>query len=86
MRGSGPLGMPCSPCNSVFSFFFFYLFIWLHHVLVAACGIFSYGMWDLGSQSGIQPRPTVFGARSLSHWTTREVPFFPFLFASNLFL
>ena len=28
-------------------FFNIYLFIWLRRVLVAACGIFSCGMWDL---------------------------------------
>ena len=39
---------------NVFSFFFKYLFLWLHQVLVAAHGIFSrdmctlsYSMWDL---------------------------------------
>ena len=26
---------------------YFHLFIWLPQVLVAACGIFSCGMWDL---------------------------------------
>lgn len=32
------------------SFFFnLFLFIWLHHVLVAACGIFSCGVWDPSS-------------------------------------
>ena len=25
----------------------YFLFIWPHHVLVAACGIFSCGVWDL---------------------------------------
>jgi len=29
-------------------------------------------MWDL--VPGIEPRPPVLGAQSLSHWTTREVP------------
>ena len=47
----------------------------------AACGIFScamwtlsWGMWDTVPQPEIEPRPPVFGAWSLSHWTTREVP------------
>ena len=39
-----------------------------------ACGIFSCGMWDLVPGSGIEPRSPVLGVRSLSHWTTREVP------------
>ena len=58
-----------------------YLFIWLHRVLVAACRIFSCGMWDLsrGTQDlvlwpGIEPRPPALGVRSLNHCTTREVP------------
>ena len=29
--------------------------MWLHRVLVAACGIFSYGMWDLVPQPRIEP-------------------------------
>ena len=41
-------------------------------VLVVTCGIFSCSMWDL--VPGIEPRPPVLGAQSLSHWTTREVP------------
>ena len=44
-------------------------------VCVAACGIFSCGMWDLVPQPGIEARPPVSGAGwSLSHWTTKEVP------------
>ena len=31
-------------------------------------------MWDLVPQPGIQPWALALGARSLSHWTTREVP------------
>ena len=31
-------------------------------------------MWDLAPQAGIEPRPPVLGAWSLSHWTTKEVP------------
>ena len=75
---------------SFFFFFNIYLFIWLHRVLVAArgvlvaargilvaaCGIFSCGMWDLVPWPGIKPGPPELGARSLSHWTTREVPSF----------
>ena len=36
--------------------------------LVVAC------MWDLVTRPGIEPRPPALGARSLTHWTTREVP------------
>ena len=32
------------------------------------------GMWDLVPGAGMKPRPPALGARSLSHWTTREVP------------
>ena len=38
------------------------------NVLVAVC------MWDLVPQPGIEPWPPALGARSLTHWTTREVP------------
>ena len=31
-------------------------------------------MWDLVPWPGIKPRAPTLGARSLSHWTTREVP------------
>ena len=34
----------------------------------------SCSMWDLVPWPGIEPRPTVLGAQSLSHRTTREVP------------
>ena len=50
--------------------------------LVAACGIFSCGMWDLVLQPGIEPRPPKFRAQNLHHWmTTREVPSFLFFWA-----
>ena len=48
--------------KSLLYFLIFYLFIWLCRVLVVAYGIFP----DQGSNRG---------AQSLSHWTTREVPF-----------
>ena len=31
-------------------------------------------MWDRVPQLRIEPRTPALGARSLSHWTTREVP------------
>ena len=34
----------------------------------------SGSMWDLVPQPGIEPRPSALGTRSLSHWTTRDVP------------
>ena len=51
-----------------------YLCIWLCRVLVAACRIFSCSLWDLVPWPGIKPRAPAVGARSLSHWTTREAP------------
>ena len=39
----------------------------------------SCSMWDLVPWPGIKPRPSAVGVQSLSHWTTREVPTFPFL-------
>ena len=75
---------------SIFSFknitvFFFFkktkhLFIWLGQVLVAAREFFfSYSMWDLVPQPVIEPG-ALYWELSLSHWTTREVPFFTFPF------
>ena len=82
--------------------FFFkkYLFIWLHWVLIAGssifvelCGIFScsrealsYEMWDLVPWPGIEPQPPALGVRSLSHWTTREVPDYIFLLKFHKYL
>ena len=34
-------------CEEFFFFFPFKIFIWLHWVFIAACGIFSCSMWDL---------------------------------------
>ena len=41
-----------------------------------SCGMqtLNCGMWDLVPWSGIELGPPTLGARSLSHWTTREVP------------
>ena len=44
------------------------LFLWLCWVLVAACGIYF-------PDQGSNPGPPALGAWSLSHWTTREVPY-----------
>ena len=60
-----------------------YLFIYfgsagssLRHAgsLVAGCGLLSGSMRDLVPQPGIKPGPPALGACSLTHWTTREVP------------
>ena len=63
-----------------------YLFIWLHCVLVEACGIFScslrdlaawellFAAWDLVPWPGIDLGHPALGAWTLSHWTSREVP------------
>ena len=67
---------------TVLFFFFFsiYLSIWLCHILLAACGIFSCnthnlhcGGWDLVPGLGSEPRPSALGVQSLSHWTTEEI-------------
>ena len=61
----------------------FHVSVWLCQVLVVAYQIFClrygiwplrYGMWDLVPCPGMEPRPTALGVRSLSHWTTKEVP------------
>ena len=36
-------------------------------------------MWDLAPQPGVEPMPPAVEARSLNHWTTREVPTLIFL-------
>ena len=67
---------------SVISFFFIFIYLfgcpgsWVapYRIFVAARGIFSCGMWDLVPHPGTEPRPPELGARSLTHWTTREVP------------
>ena len=46
----------------------------LHQVFIAACGLFSWGLWDLVPWRGMETRPPAFEVQSLSHWTTREVP------------
>ena len=77
-----------------FIFFNFCLFIWLHWVLVVACAIFSFVMqilscslWDLVPWPGIEPQLPAMRAKSIRHWTTREVPvcFFFFFLYLNLY-
>ena len=62
---------------SAFIVHLYFVFIWLHQVSVAVhrrsfdfcCGMWtlSCGMWGLVPQPGIEPRPPVLGAWSLSH-------------------
>ena len=53
----------------------FFLSIYLAvQVVVAACRLFSCGLWDLVPRPGTEPRPPVLAVPSLSHWTTKEVP------------
>ena len=74
-------------------FFFKYVFIWLHQVLVEACKIFScsmwtlsWGMWYLVPRPRIEPRLPALGVWSHSCWTTSKVPvpFFHFSVWKNL--
>ena len=52
----------------LFLLLFKYLFMYL-----AVPGL-SCSMWNLVPWPAIKPRPSALGARSLSHWTSREVP------------
>ena len=47
---------------------------WLHWVLAMGCRIISCGVWDLVPRPGIEPWAPALGARSHSHWITREAP------------
>ena len=62
---SGMLGAAALICNKSQEFF-----------LAAVHGIFdlNYSMWDLLPCPGLEPGTPALEARSLSHWTTREVP------------
>ena len=71
---------PSVALDLLFKNIYVFIFIWLYQVLFVACRIFSCGMqtlgchiWDLVPWAGIEPRPPALGARSLCHWTTREV-------------
>ena len=60
--------LPCPRFPFLFSIFFY----------LAVLGL-SCNMWDLVPWAGIEAGSPALGAQSLSHWTTREVPRFPFL-------
>ena len=72
--------MPYITCHFAFIYLifknvYFYVFIWLHWVLVAALWIFSRGTGMVNCVTpGIEPTPSTLGAWSLSLWTTREIP------------
>ena len=51
---------------------FIYLFIWLHWVLIVACGLFSCSMWDIVPWPMFKLRPPALEARSHSYWPTRK--------------
>ena len=43
-------------------------------IVLVAWETFSCDMWDLVSRPGIEPYASALGARSLSHWTIKDVP------------
>ena len=53
-------------------------------IFTGACGIFSWGMWDLVPWPRIELGTPWLGVQSLSLWTTREVPSFIFFTEGNL--
>ena len=79
-------------------FFNIYLFIWLHSVYFQHGGLFvgltvfsscgtqawlPHGRWDLSSQTRDQTHVPCIGRQILNHWTTKEVPLFPFVIVQN---
>ena len=66
-------------------FFIFKVFIKFLLLLVPHCFSFTFQVFDceacgvLAPQPGIEPAPLSLRGRSLSHWTTREVPIHEFL-------
>ena len=70
----GALTLFASTCYPQLAFF--NRFFWLHQVLVVAHRVFDLHclMWDLVPWPGIKPGPAALGMQSLSHGTTREVP------------
>lgn len=57
-----------------FLFFFKIFIIYLHWVLVAACGSSLVVHGNLSSLVGIELGQLALGAQSLSQWSIREVP------------
>ena len=76
------LGFCFRPQSGPVAFFFFFL-IFLHLVALGlSCGLWALQLQHAGSGSLTrrQTWPLALGVWSLSHWTTREVPLWPFLF------
>ena len=46
---------------------------YIYYFYLASPGL-SRSIWDLVHQPGIKPGPPAWGAQSLSHWITREIP------------
>ena len=65
---------------------YIYWLIWLCWVLVVALENFSCSVWGLVPYSGIEHRPHALEAWSLSHRTTREVPFIRVFKTFKIFL
>ena len=42
-------------------------------IFVAPSELLAGGMWILVPRPGIEPRPPALGARSLCHWTTKDI-------------
>ena len=63
----------CWQCNSFLKYFGYTRSSFQHE------GSFSLITWDPFPWSRMEPGPPALGGRSLSHWTTRELPFFFFL-------
>ena len=63
-------------------FFFFFFKDYLLLFILSAQGL-SCNMWDLVPWPGVEPRPPALGAWSLSHWSTREVPWKSFSMQEN---
>ena len=58
-----------------FNILFYFILFRLRRVLVAACELLAVAcMRDLTPRPGMEPRSPALGVRSLTHWTTREVP------------
>ena len=61
-------------------------FWWAGFSLVAACGLFPPGMWDLSSLTRVQTQVPCIAGKILNHWTTRKVPSPILLFPTKMTL
>ena len=89
------LHYPCVPCSNpswswciyIYIYFFFFTVFDSIYWYFIACRSFSWGMWTLRCsmwylvpRPGMESGPLAFRVRSLSQWTTKDVPllsFFP---------